>query len=45
MGTAELRACLDRLVECEVCLALNQVDEISRDCDELDDGMLNGSCP
>ena len=37
--------CLDRLVECQVCLALNEADALSRDCDEFDDGAINGSCP
>jgi hypothetical protein len=38
-----LRPCLDRLVECEVCKALNQADALNRDCD-LFDGDPNGSC-
>jgi len=41
----ELRECVDVLVECQVCLALNQADNLSRDCDEFDDGLDNGSCP
>lgn len=40
----DLQACLDQLVECGVCLALNVADGLSRNCDELDDGMLNLSC-
>ena len=46
-ATAEdLRECVDVLVECQVCLALNQADNLSRDCDEFDDGDTgNGSCP
>ncbi|MCH6562087.1 MAG: PQQ-binding-like beta-propeller repeat protein [Myxococcales bacterium] len=42
---AELGDCLDRLVECRVCLGLNAADALSRDCDEFDDGLTNGSCP
>ena len=42
---ATLATCLDRIVECRVCLALNQADALARDCDDFDDGMLNGSCP
>jgi agarase len=36
--------CLDRSVECQVCLALNRVDFLDRDCDAFDDGDKNGSC-
>jgi pimeloyl-ACP methyl ester carboxylesterase len=44
-ATAEdLRDCLDAFVECGVCTALNEVDNLSRDCDAFDDGQLNGSC-
>jgi cysteine-rich repeat protein len=42
---ADLAACLHQIVECEVCLALNEADALSHDCDELDDGAVNGSCP
>jgi hypothetical protein len=41
----DLGDCLDRLVECRVCEALNAVDDLNRDCDDFDDGMANGSCP
>jgi hypothetical protein len=47
-GTADaatLAQCLDDRVECRVCLALNQGDGLSRDCDDFDDGVVNGSCP
>ena len=44
-SVAELRVCIDRIVECQVCLALNQVDDLARDCDDFDDGVTNGSCP
>ncbi|MCZ6822593.1 MAG: hypothetical protein O7F10_06565, partial [Deltaproteobacteria bacterium] len=40
-----LRQCLERLVECRVCLGLNAADALNRDCDEFDDGLTNGSCP
>jgi cysteine-rich repeat protein len=39
-----LTSCLDRLVECQVCLALNEADNLARDCDFFDDGLENGSC-
>ena len=42
---AQLAACLDALVKCRVCLALNQANALDRDCDEFDDGVVNGSCP
>ncbi len=42
---ALLATCLDQIVECHVCLALNTADALARDCDEFDDGVVNGSCP
>ncbi len=42
---ATLAGCLDQIVECHVCLALNQADNLARDCDDFDDGVVNGSCP
>lgn len=36
--------CLDRIVDCRVCLSLNRVDFLDRDCDAFDDGESNGSC-
>ena len=41
----ELATCIDRLVECEVCLALNAADDLTHDCDLFDDGQTNESCP
>ena len=41
----ELKDCFERLVECHVCQELNQADGLNRDCDEFDDGVVNGSCP
>jgi cysteine-rich repeat protein len=41
----ELATCLDEIVECRVCLALNEADALNRDCDDFDDGVLNESCP
>ena len=34
----------DRIVECQVCVMLNQIDLLERDCDDFDDGAPNGSC-
>jgi hypothetical protein len=39
-----LRDCLDRLAECRLCLAVNDIDGIDHDCDTFDDGAANGSC-
>jgi hypothetical protein len=41
----QLAACVDRLVECQVCLALNEADRLARDCDLFDDTLDNDSCP
>ncbi len=38
-------ACIDQKIECVVCLALNALDGLARDCDEFDEGVVNGSCP
>ncbi len=37
--------CLDEIVACQVCRAVNEADRLSRDCDEFDDGAPNVSCP
>jgi hypothetical protein len=41
----ELGECLDRQVECQVCLTLNEADRLDRDCDLFDDALDNDSCP
>ena len=38
-------ASVDPLAACHACLALNAADALSADCDVLDDGVTNGSCP
>jgi hypothetical protein len=40
----ELATCLDTFAECQLCLGLNQADALNRECDEFDDGVVNGSC-
>jgi cysteine-rich repeat protein len=40
----ELKDCFERLAECYVCQELNQADALNRDCDELDNNALDGSC-
>ena len=39
-----LSSCIGAIIECELCKALNAIDGLSRDCDLLDDGTINGSC-
>ena len=41
----DLAQCLDRAVECRVCVALNAADSLFVDCDLFDDGASNASCP
>jgi cysteine-rich repeat protein len=41
----DLAVCLDEIVECRVCVALNEANDLHGDCDLLDDGMANLSCP
>lgn len=36
--------CLDRVVGCRVCQAIDGMDALSVDCDLFDDGAANGSC-
>ena len=45
VSAVDLAKCVDEIVECEVCLALNEIDGLRRDCDPFDDGLDNGSCP
>ena len=40
----ELTTCLNDAAQCEVCQALRQADALPLDCDQLDDGLANGSC-
>jgi hypothetical protein len=41
----EFATCIEVRVECRVCLGLNEVDGVDRNCDDFDDGKLNASCP
>lgn len=43
-GSEQTHDCLDRAVECRVCLGLNRADGLERDCDVFDDGAANLSC-
>ncbi len=42
-GTA-LEACLERIVECEVCEMWNAADGLTRNCDLFDNGVEDDSC-
>ena len=44
MSGNALVQCLDRLVECRVCQAINDMDALLVNCDLFDDGAANGTC-
>jgi cysteine-rich repeat protein len=39
-----MSACIERLVECKMCLMTNAMDELSIPCDLTDDGTVNQTC-
>ena len=41
----ELAICLDQIVKCRVCLALNEADALGRDCDDFDDEVVEQELP
>ncbi len=41
----DLRTCLDTFTKCRACLAVNEADALTIDCDLADDGNANSSCP
>jgi hypothetical protein len=43
-GAPDHAACIDQKIECEVCLALNTLDGLARDCDLFDNGLADLSC-
>jgi len=43
-GAPAFADCVDVLVECRVCRMLNLMDGLALDCDDFDDGAINGSC-
>ena len=44
MSGSALAQCLDRLVECRVCQAINDMDALFVNCDVFDDAVANGTC-
>ena len=42
---ADFATCLEQRVECRFCLAVDEADDLDRNCDEFDDGLFNASCP
>ena len=36
---------LDQEAGCAACRLVNAADALGRDCDMVDDGLMNGSCP
>ena len=43
-NSGTLKDFVEGMVECEVCLFLNAIDGLARDCDLFDDGLANRSC-
>jgi hypothetical protein len=43
-SAATVAACLEVPIECEACKAISRADDITPDCDLLDDGEVNASC-
>ncbi len=43
-GAADAGACIITSVGCRACRMLEEMDDIARDCDALDDGSINGTC-
>ncbi len=44
-GILDFGACVGTLVKCRSCLGLNDTASLARDCDTMDDGSANGTCP
>jgi cysteine-rich repeat protein len=43
-GTSAQADCLMRVTECRMCRMIDAMGDLARDCDEHDDGVLDGSC-
>ena len=44
-GVLSFGECIDKTVRCRTCLGLNAIDGMSADCDAVDDGSVNYTCP
>ncbi len=44
-GGSELESALDQEAGCAACRLVNAADALGRDCDMVDDGLMNESCP
>jgi hypothetical protein len=44
LAGAPLGTCLDTQVECRVCQAINEMDNLFVNCDSFDNGVLDASC-
>lgn len=44
LAGAPLGTCLDTQVECRVCQAINEMDGLFVNCDQFDNGVLDGTC-
>jgi cysteine-rich repeat protein len=42
--TAGTAACLNRKAACNTCMALNAANDLDRDCELFDDGLVNNTC-
>jgi cysteine-rich repeat protein len=43
--TAAVAQCLGTAAKCRACLMEKKMDDVPAQCDVIDDGVLNGSCP
>lgn len=44
-SAADVAACVERSTACRACLAWNAADDLRKDCDPIDDGLDNDTCP
>jgi cysteine-rich repeat protein len=45
LNAQTLTTCLGNRMRCRVCRMINQSNELAQNCDQLDDGIVNGTCP
>jgi cysteine-rich repeat protein len=41
----DVLTCVTQQTACLACTSYNEVDDVSIDCDQVDDGLMNASCP